>query len=113
MNDRDWSFHTDSSYTILSNLDCEANNASRFRHNIGMNIVILDDSIPLCKILYFKKTYAKTYAENNFKQNLNSPYPSPPLIHTGMTRLDLIVNAFKIVYAFIPAILTACPNNQP
>ena len=43
MNDRDWSFHADSSYTILSKLDGESNNAPRFRHNIGMNIVILDD----------------------------------------------------------------------
>ena len=43
MNDRDWSFPTDSSYVILSKLEGESNNAPRFRHNIGMNIVILDD----------------------------------------------------------------------
>ena len=43
MNDRDWSFHSDSSYIILSKLDGELNNASRLRHNIAMNIVILDD----------------------------------------------------------------------
>ena len=43
MNDRDWSFYTDSGYTILSKLGGEPNNAPRLRHNIGMNIVILDD----------------------------------------------------------------------
>ena len=43
MNDRDWSFPTDSSYVILSKLESESNITPRFRHNIGMNIVILDD----------------------------------------------------------------------
>jgi hypothetical protein len=57
--------------------------------------------------------FQKTYAKNDFKQNLDAPYANTSLIQTGMTKVDLFENELKIARAIIPAIFTACPNNQP